>query len=146
MDRVALPFCHINLTAQKPVSAAYPLELKTIGDHLRKHRLDLELFQRDVAERLGADTTSVYNWENNIKSPAIRFIPRIIRFLGHSPYEIMSTTATLGEKIVSYRQLHGISQEFFARQLKVDPGTLGRWEKNKSIPPMRFLNEINLFI
>ena len=47
-----MPFCHIQLTARKPPSPAYPRELKTLGDHLRKRRLDLGLLQPDVALEL----------------------------------------------------------------------------------------------
>jgi hypothetical protein len=42
---VALHFCEVTLTAKKPLSEAYPKTLKTLGDHLRKRRLDLNLFQ-----------------------------------------------------------------------------------------------------
>lgn len=50
---VALPFCNIRLRDQKPLPHAYPAESKTLGDHLRKKRLDLGLFQKDVARILG---------------------------------------------------------------------------------------------
>src|SRR5712691_8111311 len=45
----ALPFCHVRLQAQKPLAAAYPRELWTLGDRVRKRRLDLGLRQKDVA-------------------------------------------------------------------------------------------------
>jgi hypothetical protein len=47
-----LPCCQIRLKAQKPLPSAYPQTLKTLGDHLRKRRLDLQLFQKDVAQML----------------------------------------------------------------------------------------------
>jgi DNA-binding transcriptional regulator YiaG len=62
-----LPFCKLTLTAPKPLlSKAYPEYLQTIGDHLRRKRLDLKLYQKDVAQILGLDTTSIWNWENNL--------------------------------------------------------------------------------
>lgn len=60
----------------------------TLGGHLRKKRLDLGLRQKKVAERLGVDKDSVYNWETNRYSPSLRVVPRIIQFLGYLPYEI----------------------------------------------------------
>jgi DNA-binding XRE family transcriptional regulator len=84
-DRVALPFCHITLKAQKPLPSAYPQTLKTLGDHLRKRRLDLKLLQKEVAQRLGVGESSVYNWENNLTKPALRYIPKIVKFLGYVP-------------------------------------------------------------
>jgi hypothetical protein len=46
---VALPFCHVQLTARKQLLPAYPHELRTLGDHLRKPRIDLGLLQSNVA-------------------------------------------------------------------------------------------------
>lgn len=48
------------------------------------------------------------------------------------PYD--STKKTLGEKIVAYRRLLGISQEKLARLLEIDPSTLGRWERGERQP------------
>ena len=76
-----MPFCHLAFQAQKPLSGAYPKELRTLGDHLRKRRLNLALTQKDVAKRLGANEASVWNWEKNRSSPALRFVPRIVEFL-----------------------------------------------------------------
>ena len=78
---VALPFCQITLQAQKPPSPAYPKELKTLGDHLRKRRLDLKLLQKEVAQKLGVNQDTICNWENNRTSPTLRFIPKIVEFL-----------------------------------------------------------------
>ena len=82
----ALPFCHVSLTASRPPPPAYPKELSTLGDHLRKKRFELGLLQREVAQRLGVDTASVTNWENGHTSPRLHLIPRIIEFLGYSPF------------------------------------------------------------
>jgi hypothetical protein len=46
-----LPFCKIVLKAKKPASALYPKKLNTLGDHLRRKRLDLKLFQKEVARK-----------------------------------------------------------------------------------------------
>ena len=43
-------------------STSYPQEPRTIGDHLWKKRLDLGLLQKEVAQRMGADTDSVTNF------------------------------------------------------------------------------------
>jgi DNA-binding XRE family transcriptional regulator len=80
-----LPFCRFALKAKKPQSPDYPNKLKTLGDHLRKKRLDLKLLQHEVAEKLNVHETSVYNWENNRYDPSSRLLPEIIRFLGYIP-------------------------------------------------------------
>src|ERR1700720_743605 len=51
----ALPFCHLRLSTQKPKSSVYPKELKTLGDHIRRRRLDLGLLQRQVAQLISVD-------------------------------------------------------------------------------------------
>ncbi len=67
-NRVALPFCQITLKTQKPLPSAYPQTPKTLGDHLRKKRLDLKLLQKEVAQRLGVGESTVYNWGNNLEN------------------------------------------------------------------------------
>jgi transcriptional regulator with XRE-family HTH domain len=59
--------------------------LVTVGDHIRRRRLDLGLLQREVAERLGADAATITNWELNRTQPALRFLPAIVGFLGYPP-------------------------------------------------------------
>ena len=132
MDSPALPFCHLAFRAQKPLSEAYPKELKTLGDHLRKRRLDLALTQKDVADRLGADETSVWNWEKNRSSPALRFVPRVIEFLGYVPDD--TKPKGLGQRIVAFRRLRGLTQKELARRLGVDPSTIASWERGEHEP------------
>jgi hypothetical protein len=40
---VALLFCRVRLNGKKPKDKAYPKEVQTIGDAIRKRRLDLGL-------------------------------------------------------------------------------------------------------
>src|ERR1041384_3283093 len=56
---VALPFCFVCLKGQEPLPGAYPRELRTLGDRLRKRRLDLGLRQKDVAGLLEVDEMTV---------------------------------------------------------------------------------------
>lgn len=44
----ALPFCHVILKGQKPLPAGYPAQTKTLGDQLRKRRLDPGISQREL--------------------------------------------------------------------------------------------------
>lgn len=81
----ALPFCHYAIRVTKPKSENYPKQLKTLGDHIRKCRLDRRLFQRQVAEVIGVHSLTVTNWERNATVPPMAYIPAIIRFLGYDP-------------------------------------------------------------
>jgi DNA-binding XRE family transcriptional regulator len=81
--------------------------LETIGDHIRKRRIDLMLTQKEVAEALGVDKTTVQFWENNRVKPSLAQIPKIIEFLGYDPFE--SKPESQGDKIRAYRKLHSLS-------------------------------------
>ncbi len=56
-----------------------------MGGHIRKRRLDLGLLQREVAQQLGVDKSTILNWERGHTSPALRLLPRIIGLLSYSP-------------------------------------------------------------
>jgi transcriptional regulator with XRE-family HTH domain len=74
--------------ASKPKSPKYPKELKTLGDHIRKRRLDLGLFQRQVAEQIGVDETTIWNWECHKSSPQVHNISAVVRYLGYDPLPV----------------------------------------------------------
>lgn len=95
-----------------------PAELKTIGDHIRKKRLCLKLLQRQVAELIGVDKTSVFNWEANASSPELKFIPAIVDFLGYDP---LPEAQTWGERLVRHRSLLGLTQKQAAEKIGIDP-------------------------
>lgn len=131
----------MTLSAKKPISEAYPKTLQTMGDHLRKKRLDLKLFQKDVAKVLGVSTDTVTIWEKNRGGPALRFIPRIITFLGYDPGP--QSASSLGQKIKLYRRSRGLSIVKLAMIWGVDPTTLSRWERGEYEPHARMRIRIN---
>ena len=141
-----MPFCHVSLTASRPLPPAYPKELKTIGDHLRKKRLDLGLLQKEVAQRLGVDTDSVTNWEKGRSSPRLHLVPKIIEFLGYMPFADKSDGWNLGERIVQLRRSLGIRQDQLARQLGVDLSTLARWERGEGHPDASYESVVYGFV
>jgi transcriptional regulator with XRE-family HTH domain len=134
-----LPFCHVRLSAKKPKSEAYPAALKTYGDHLRAKRLDLGLLQKQVADEIGVDETSIYNWESNRVEPTVRFIPRIHLFLGYCPY---TPGLPLSEKLKMWRQSLGFSQERMAKAVGVDETAWRRWEAGGRNPAEKYLEAI----
>ncbi|MGH7274091.1 MAG: helix-turn-helix transcriptional regulator [Nitrospiria bacterium] len=62
----------------------YPLAPVSLGDHLRKKRLDLGLLQAQVAETIGVTKSTVWNWEHGT-NPETRYQSKIIQFLGYKP-------------------------------------------------------------
>ena len=120
-----------------------PVAPQTVGDHIRKRRFGLKLLQREVAEQLGVDTTSVFNWEGNRSSPEIRYMPAIIRFLGYNP---LPAAHTLSERLVRQRKSLGLSQKESAERLGVDPSTLAKWERGEREPAGRFVDIVKRFL
>ena len=78
----------------------------------------------------------MYLWEANRTSPTLPFLPKIIEFLGYCPFD---PGWTPGERQIWIRRYLGLSQEAMARRLKVDPGTLAKWERGKKRPEGRSL-------
>ncbi|OQP64981.1 transcriptional regulator [Niastella vici] len=104
----------------------------TLGEKIRNRRLELHLFQKDVADLMGVTEDSITNWELNRHEPQIEYYPKIIEFLGYFPFDI--DTSTLGGKIKRYRYLKGVTQEELARELGVNESTIFHYEKNDTKP------------
>lgn len=138
----ALPFCHFALTGSKPKPSEYPCEFKTIGDHIRQKRLDLGLFQKDVAKMIGFDTTTVFNWETMGRKPNLKAMPKIIEFLGYNP---LPTGHMFGERLRLQRITLGLSQKEAAQEMGIDPSTLAHWEQGKHKPARELLDPVQVF-
>jgi DNA-binding XRE family transcriptional regulator len=132
MDIPALPFSKTRNSMSRPKPDGYPKILKTIGDHVRKWRMDNGLVQRDVAEMLGVCLNTVEGWESRKKMPAIRQMPGIIRLLGYLPIQIDSST--MSGNITYYRYMRGITQEELAKELGVNESTVFHYEKGTHKP------------
>jgi DNA-binding transcriptional regulator YiaG len=95
----------LTLQAKKPLPHDYPEALKTLGDHIKKKRLDLKLSKKELGRRLGAGDTTIYLWEENQAKPVIAHVSKIIQFLGYDPE--MSSAKSIGDTIRNFRRLHG---------------------------------------
>jgi len=127
MDRGLVPFCDsVTLKFPKP-KHGYPLKVRTIGDHLKKRRLDLGLLQKQAARELGTNQWSLRSWEQG-RMIRIRFYPAIIRFLGYNP---LPESTTQGQLIRRERYTRGWSRRQLARVAGVDEGTIHRLEKDR---------------
>lgn len=120
----------VQLIAKKPISKAYPSALLTLGDHIRKKRLDLNLLQTDVASIIHVDEMTIVGWELNHCQPLTRHIPKIIDFLGYIPEDLFPANS-LGHEIKRYRLLHGMTRKQLAKQLHIDETTLDRLEAGR---------------
>jgi len=106
-----LPFCHFEVRVARPKSERYPKELKSLGDHIRARRLDLGLFQSQVAELIGVCPLTITNWEGNASQPPVQYMPAIIRFLGYDPSPLATT---FPERLIASRRTQGLTQRQLA--------------------------------
>jgi transcriptional regulator with XRE-family HTH domain len=131
----ALPFCRTSLETQWKKSD-YPSEIKHLGDHIRRRRIDLNLCKKEVAAQIGVDAETIKNWELGRCSPYFRSLPAIMNFLGWDP---RPACRTVGEALKRYRTGRGISQKELAGLLKVDPSTVAKWERGVRVPVGAYL-------
>lgn len=137
----ALPFCKVSLKSSKP--SKIPKNPVSLGEHIKKRRLEQGLFQKDVAKVLGVAETTIWMWENNRSNPQINLLPKIKNFLGNLPLQL--PIKTLGDKIVAFRKIHGLSQRELSKLLAIDNSTLRYWERNKHYPSKKLMKKISEF-
>ena len=65
----------------------YPTAPKTLGEHLRKKRVDMQLSMTQLAKTLGLAITdaAIEKWEKNQNHPTDEHRKRIVEFLGFNP-------------------------------------------------------------
>jgi DNA-binding XRE family transcriptional regulator len=120
-----LPCARLILKGMKPKEVA--LEPQSLGEHIKRRRLELGLSQPQAAEALSVDPITVLNWEKGKTKPVIRSLPAIFAFLG---YAAAAQSATVGERLLHFR---GWSIQAAAQHLGVDPTTWGDWERDELI-------------
>jgi DNA-binding XRE family transcriptional regulator len=131
-----VPFCgwaRLTLKAQK--QRDYSEDPQTLGEHLKKGRKELGLFQREAAEQMGIETWTYINWEKDKTAPvAARFRP-VVEFLGYDP---TPEAKTLRERLETKRRTLGVTFDQMAKHLGWDRATLTRYLNGTwRMPPAR---------
>jgi transcriptional regulator with XRE-family HTH domain len=129
----------LELRAARRKHAQYPKQINSLGDHMRSHRLDLKLLQKQVADQIGAHEMTITLWEGNATIPEVRYMPAIIRFLGYDPQPAANS---LPERLATARKSLGLSQRKMAAKLGVNPATLMGWEAGRHQPTEKSLELI----
>jgi len=130
--RVALlQFVPISVKALKPKETDF--EPQTLGDHIRKRRLELMLTQKQAADRLEVTSFTVLDWEKCKTEPLIGSYPAILRFLAYDPFP---EPRSLPERIAAKRRDLGWSVKVAAGYLGIDEATWKSWERGQ-IGPLR---------
>jgi transcriptional regulator with XRE-family HTH domain len=145
-------FSYFSESSQPALKIAIPLKIQapseltqepvTLGDHLRRRRLELGLYQKDVAVKIGVTTSTIWNWEHGWAVDQ-RYLPRIITFLGYNP---ISCPVDLLEQLAWYKQVNGLTLLQLGEEMGRDPEQLADWLSGRHQPCRRNLKEIGLFL
>ena len=136
-----MPWLPVTLKCLKPKEP--DLDPQTVGEHIRKKRLELGLTQGQAGVRLAATAVTVLHWEKGQTEPPIEAIPGIIEFLGYDPF---AEPTGLSERLRAKRREMGWTIKEAARQLGVDEGTWGEWEREGCIPWQRYRTTVESFL
>ena len=144
MDIHALPFLRFEGQTGKPMPISYPENPVSIGDHIRKKRMELKLLQKDVAGVCGVTEDCIRNWEKNRSIPQIQFFPSISNFLGYLPFNVDLTT--LSGKLKAHRNINGLSQKQLGKIVGVDGATVCSWELEENKPHKAILAKLDMML
>ena len=125
---------------KRPSNPAYPEELNTVGDHLRKVRLDRRLSQANVARILNTSETRVTAWELNRNRPTAKFAKAILEFLGYIPFSLDG--CALGKQLFYARLIDGKTQKQVAKIINCDASNLRRIEMELRNPRVELRKKI----
>ena len=128
----------IEIPFKIPLPPEFSREPVTLGDHLRRRRIQLCLNQKVVAAKLGVIPSTIWNWEHGWTID-LRFIPRVIAFLGYNP---TPPPEDVIEKLAWYKQAHGLTLEQLGAEMGRDPAQLADWLSGRHKPCRRNLEVI----
>lgn len=131
-------------TVPLPLHKDMPIVLQTLGDHIRKKRLENGLLQKEVAVQLTVTVESVTNWENNNYQPQLKHYPGILTFLGYNPFEV--PILTFAQSIKQYRIAHGLNIARMGAICGVNGSTVLAWEKGQHVPLPHLYEKVLLIL
>jgi transcriptional regulator with XRE-family HTH domain len=150
--RDARPFYKFSEAPQSAHKIEIPLEIPplpefsqepvTLGDHLRRRRLELGLYQKDVAAEIGVTASTIWNWEHGW-TVDWRYLPRVIVFLGYNP---IPCPEDLLEQLAWYKQIAGLTLEELGTEMGRNPEQLADWLCGRHTPCRRNREEIEQFL
>lgn len=111
------------LKGEKPQPKGYTGECQTVGDHIKKVRMDKKLLQQEVANILGVNVLTIGNWENGKAKPVPKSIISVIQFLGYTP-DCVQDFPQLLNPVFAFRLKHNYTQKQLAQLTGLDKTTI----------------------
>ena len=102
--------CHFQLSSPRPkyrskYTISCPHNPVTLGDALRKQRLDSSLTQKQAAEKIGTSISNINNWETNRRHVSLQFRTKVYDFIGFCPCDV---SLSLGRRLRERREYYGL--------------------------------------
>ncbi len=102
----------------------------TLGEHIRKVRLERKEQQQEVAKILNVNQMYLSSWEHNRKPVHPKYVESVVDYLGYVP-DVTGGFDRLGTRTKLFRMKHGISHGEFLHMANIEPHTLHRIEVKK---------------
>lgn len=80
---------------------------------------------------MGINEWTYMNWEKGRAQPNIKFMPRVIGYLG---YDLLGRGVTFGRRLLHARLRLGLTQAELGTHFGLGRSTIGDWEREASIP------------
>jgi DNA-binding XRE family transcriptional regulator len=124
----------------------------SLGGHLRRRRLELNIFQSEAARRMKVSNRTLSLWECDRLYPTWFYWPRIKDYLGFDPFtdstlgmpkgnESLSvaflspeSSTTVGQKLTKFRIGLRKTRSQLAAELGINAKTIWNWETNRRKP------------
>lgn len=132
----------ISIPLEIPPPKEFTQEPVTLGDRLRRRRLELGLYQKDVAVQIGVTTSTIWNWEHGW-TIELRYMPKLIQFLGYNP---IPRPDNLLERLSWFKLVNGLTLEELGAKMDRDPEQLSDWLAGRHKPCQRNRKEIEEFL
>lgn len=137
-DKHALPKCKI-ITLDLHIDNVDSLPEDTIGDRIKKIRLQKGLHIKDLASLCGMSEMSISYIERGIRQPYISNLNKISTILGTTNRYLLGADAwpekTPGQIIKKYRMINGWTQRQLAEKASLDPSIIASYESGKHKRP-----------
>ncbi|MDD2539488.1 MAG: helix-turn-helix transcriptional regulator, partial [Desulfuromonadaceae bacterium] len=117
----------------------YPRQPTTLGEHIRKARMDRGELQKDVAEQIGVSKDTICYWENGRVEPEIRYHPAIIDYLGYNPFPEPEDTI---KRLEWFKMTNGLAFEGLAAKTGIHSQQLQAWISGSKTPIDRSIRKI----
>ena len=115
-----------------------------MAKHIKRRRLELRLYQRQVADIIGVRVGTIYNWERGVE-PELIHMPAIIRFLGYNPLPIPQADDPLAQ-LRHYKTSNGMDFIRLGETMSKSHEQLADWLSGRHKPFRKSLDKIRAFL